>query len=385
MPNVLAKLKGIPAREWMDRFASLFSGPKDLIGIDIGSYAIKLVFIKSQGGKPRIKAWGHLPIEARPDASPDERKQQAVNQIRAFLIQHSIPVKSAAASIAGNAVIVRYVKFPLLTRAELKTTLATEAEPFIPFDIKDVQLSFHILNEVVEEGQKRMETVLVAAKMEAIQSRVEILEAAGLKPAVIDVDSFALERVRETGPDAGAPDAGGSVLVLNIGHLVTNLSIIENGATRVVRDIFISGHTFTKAVMKALQCDAAKAEEAKKSFGILLDPEEKERALQEGEKNALAVSQAISSVVKDLISEVHRSVDFYLSQGPERSVGRIVLSGGTAPMKNLSKCLSGELKVPVSVMNPLEFLGEPEDMPPGLSASFGVAAGLALRRARDWG
>ncbi|MDE2291353.1 MAG: pilus assembly protein PilM, partial [Elusimicrobia bacterium] len=180
-------------------------------------------------------------------------------------------------------------------------------------------------------------------------------------------------------------EKAGSTLYLNIGHTVTNLSIIEGGVTRVVRDVFISGNTFTKSIMKALQYDLAKAEEAKKANGIILDAEEKEKALAEGNRDALGVSQAVTGVLKDLVGELHRSVDFYLSQGPERSIGRIVLAGGSSRMKNLSKALAGELKVPVSVLNPLAFLPSvPEGLPPDLLPALGVAIGLALRRNRDW-
>ena len=382
MADIKEKLKGIGLQKIKDRLGSIFSGPKDVLGVDIGSYAVKVLWLKDEGGGTRLKAWGHLPIEAKPDASPDERKQQTINQLKAFLIQKSLPIKRAATAISGNSVIVRYVKFPALTKSELRATLATEAEPFIPFDIKDVQLSFHILGEAVEEGQRKMETVLVASKKDLVQARVEILDAIGLGPAIIDVDSFTLEGVHERF-EAGQ-DRAGSTLYLNLGHSVTNLSIIDGGVTRVVRDIFISGSTFTKAVMKALQCEYPKAEEAKKSFGLLLDAQEKEKALQEGNRDALAVSQAVAGVMKDLVGEVHRSVDFYLSQGPERSVGRIVLAGGSARLKNLSKHLAAELKVPVTTLNPLAFLSEAPDIPADLLPSFGVAAGLALRKAKDW-
>src|SRR5205823_4764465 len=159
-----------------------------------------------------------------------------------------------------------------------------------------------------------------------------VLQAAGLFPMVIDVDSFALENVNERVRDV--KNEPGATLYLNIGHMVTNLSIIEAGITRVVRDIFISGNTFNKAIVKALQVDLPKAEELKRKHGIIVDAAEKEKALQEGQREALGVSQAVATVAKDLVSEVHRSVDFYLSQGPERSIGRIVLMGGSAKLPN---------------------------------------------------
>lgn len=362
--------------------ASFLFGPTEVVGVDIGTFSIKILHLKKEGAAWSVKAWGYAPIDAKPDASPDEKKQQTINRLRALLIEKGVQVKHAATAISGNAVIVRYVKFPKLTKDELRATLATEAEPFIPFDINDVQLGFHILGDLVEEGQKKMETVLVAAKKDLIQARVEILEAVGLKPAVIDVDSFSLETVHEA---IGGDEKAGSTLYLNIGHMVTNLSILDGGVTRVVRDVFIAGNTFTKAIAKALQYDPAKAEEAKKSFGLLIDAEEKEKALAEGNRDALGVSQAVSGVLKDLVAELHRSVDFYLSQGPERSIGRIVLVGGSARMKNLAKALSLELKVPVTVMNPLAFVpGLPESFPPDMLPALGVVAGLALRRNRDW-
>lgn len=363
-------------------FADLLLGPQDVVAVDVGSYSVKVVELTLEGGHLALKSWGHLPIAVKPEASPDERKSQIINMLRAFLIEKGLKNLQAATAISGNAVIVRYVKFPRLTKAELQATLMTEAEPFIPFDINEVQLSFHILGELVEEGQKKMETILVAAKKELVTARLEVLQGAGFVPTIIDVDSFALENVHELTREPGPETA--STLYLNIGHMTTNLSIIEGGITRVVRDIFISGNTMTKAVMKAFQLDYAKAEEAKKTHGLIVDPAEKEKALQEGKREALGVSQALAGVVKDLVGEVHRSVDFYLSQGPERSVGKIVLSGGSARLPNLAKHLAAELKVPVSVLDPFSFLKTPVDVPADLAPAFAVAAGLALRRNRDW-
>lgn len=375
MEAVKEKLKGLKG------LASLFLGRKELVAVDIGSYAVKTALIVEEGGELSLKAWGYLELPSKPEATPEEKKTAAVNKLRAWMIEKGIRIKETATALSGNSVIVRYVKFPRLTKSELALTLATEAEPFIPFDINEVHLGFHILNEIMEDGQKKMETILVAVKKDFVAGRIEILQSAGLTPAIIDVDSFALENVFEKLRDPKGET--GATLCLNLGHMVTNLSIIENGITRVVRDVFVSGNTMTKVIMKALQVDYAKAEELKKTHGIIVDPAEKEKAMAEGRRDALAISQAVATVAKDLVAEVHRSVDFYLSQGPERSIGRIVLSGGSSKLKGLAKHLAGELKVPVSVMDPFVFLkgaGLPSEHDP----AFGVAMGLALRRNKDW-
>lgn len=384
MANQLAAIKAkLGGLGIFKQLATIFYGPTDVLAVDVGTYAIKAAYINEEGGKPDLKAWGYLPLELKADATPEERKAQAINVMRAFLIEKGIKTKAIATAISGNSVIVRYVKFPMLTKAELSATLATEAEPFIPFDINEVQLSFHILDDtLMEEGQKKMETVLVAAKKDLVTSRIDLIQSIGLTPAILDVDSFTLENVHSYAME-GRPETK-ATLYLNVGHMVTNLSILEGGKTRVVRDVFVSGNSFTKAIMKALQLDYPKAEEAKKAHGLIVDNAEKEKALAANNREALGVSQAIAGVVKDLVSEVHRSVDFYLSQGPERDITRIMLSGGSASIKNLAKHLAAELKVPVSVLDPFSYMKNPPAIPAELKPSFGVAAGLALRRNRDW-
>ena len=357
--------------------------PKDVVGIDIGSYSVKIVCFTEEKKELKLKDWGYIPLSFRSDVPPEERRLAIAQEIRTHLKKKGVSARYAAVSISGNAVIVRYVKFPKLSRKELDLTLSVEAEPFIPFDIKDVDLTCYILNDTVEEGQPKMDAVLVAAKKEAVADKLEIVSAAGLEPLVIDVDSFALETLYER----LQPKPEGTVLMLNMGHKTTNLSIVSQGVTRVVRDIFIAGAAFDKAISKLLKTEPSVADVLKKSRGLLVTDEEKQAAVSDYDREGIAVSKAASGVLRDLYTEVSRSIDFYLSQGAENSVSRIMLSGGVANLGNIGKFLSSEFKVPVEIVNPFAFLGEqpmarniPRETLPALS----VAAGLALRRMKDW-
>jgi type IV pilus assembly protein PilM len=366
------------ARGW----ASLLRAKKDLLAIDLGSHAIKIILLTQTEKNLSLKAWGYLPLAFKPEASLEDKKTQTINALRAFLIKSEIRVQDAVTSLSGNSMIVRYVKFPLLTKSELSASIATEAEPFIPFDVNDVQFGFHILNEIMEEGQKKMNTVLVAAKKEAVLSRVEILQGAGLNPAIIDVDSFALENLYSQ-INASSTESG-ATLYLNIGHSVTNLSIINQGVTCVVRDIFISGQTFTRAIMKALDCDATAAETIKKSHVLLFEPARKDAAIATGKKDEVAVSDALTTALKDLASEVHRSVDFFLSQGSDHSISRLALMGGSSSLQNLNHYFASNLNIPVSTINAFTFVEGAEIIPPELAPAFAVAVGLGLRKPNDW-
>src|SRR5206468_3328239 len=107
--------------------ASFLLGPQDVLAVDLGTYAIKCVWIKQEGNKGHLKTWAYIPYKLKPDATPDEKKAEAIKELKAFLIQKGIKIQEAATSLSGNSVIVRYVKFPQLTKAELNSTLATEA------------------------------------------------------------------------------------------------------------------------------------------------------------------------------------------------------------------------------------------------------------------
>jgi len=354
---------------------------KDALGVDLGTTSIKIVQLRGSPGRWSLVRWAHLPLaNAGPDVPGPERKQAAVNVLKDYVSkQKKGAVKSAAFSVSGNAVIVRYVKFPKMSREEMAKMIQIEAEPYIPFAIPEVNLGFHILGEVVEDGQKKLETVLVAAKKELIESRVEVVQQAGLSPVVIDVDAFALENAYDITRNPAQRD---TVMIVHMGASVTTMTIIDGGVSKVVRDVFISGNTITKAIQRNFQLDARQAEEKKAQASLLLTPEDRERA-SESNREALQMSTVILPVMKDLLAEVQRSLDFYLSQGSDRQVGRVLLSGGASRLGNLVNYFSQELRLPVEIFDPLANIEGAKAIAPELRPLFAVAVGLALRRDGD--
>lgn len=356
---------------------NFFKRKQDLIGVDIGTYAIKLVCLKKVSGQWSLIRWGMVPYgeEIPLDTPLVDRRSQAVAALQTYLRTAEFPSKKAVTSVCGNSVIVRYVKMAKMPPEELSKSIKFEAEPYIPFNIEDVNLGFSILGEVVEDGQAQMETVLVAAKRDSVDLRVDVLREAGLQPVILDVDAFALENAYET---AFPPPQSDTVLFMNVGASFTNMSIVEKGISRVVRDVFIAGNSFTKAIQRQFQCDIKVAEQKKITYGLAENPEDAE---------AQQVSEVLIPVARDLLTEVQRSIDFYLSQGSDRSVQKIYLCGGSANLKMLDQFLTNELKIPVEVFNPLAMvqnapadLSEEQKM---LLPQMAVAVGLATRREKD--
>ncbi len=354
-----------------------FIKDKKILGVDIGSQAIKIVELaQAKNGKWQLLRYAYEPIGVG-EVSPEERKLAVTDKLKEIIRREKFSAKKVATSVSGNQVIVRYVKFPKLSYEELAKTIHFEAEAYIPFDIREVTLGFHILGDIIEEGQKKMETVLVAVKKEIIQNRIEILEKAELEPAVIDVDAFALENALDI---ARKPEVKETLVVVNIGASVANLTIIEDGISKVVRDIFIAGNTFTKAIQQGLNTDPAAAEELKRKYGLTLEEVDQP-------PEALEVSKILIPIVNDLLKEIQHSVDYYQTQLPEElPVNRVILTGGTAHMPNLGKYFAHELQLPVEIYNPFTPLVVSTHLPKEINekvSTFTIAVGLATRKEGD--
>lgn len=357
-----------------------FLRSKETLGVDFGSTSIKIVQLQGS----RIVRWAYKELEVK-DAAPEtplpDRNAALRQLLSEFVNQDKKIPRTAAISVSGNSVIVRYVKLPKLTRSELEQTIQFEAEPYIPFAIPEVNMGFHILGDTVEDGQPKMETILVAAKKDLIDQRLEILTGAGLRPVVVDVDAFTLENAYEaTHPPMDIPE---TVMLVNIGASVTTMVIIENGISRVVRDVFIAGNNINKSLQRIFDCSYEEAEKLKRRGQILVTPDEKEATLAQDDQDSLQISNTIVTVLKDLVAEVQRSLDFFLSQNPERQVNRIFLSGGSSGISGIDRYFSQELHTTVEILDPFAGLMGNDIPEPSLRPSFAVAIGLATRREKD--
>ncbi len=225
----------------------------------------------------------------------------------------------------------------------------------------------------------------MGAKKELLQERMDIIESAGLKTLIIDVDAFALENAYEISRDKERAE---TVMLLNLGATTSNINILENGISKVVRDIFIAGNSFTRAVQKNLQVDYSEAENLKRRYGLTISGGEEElESIAAKDETKVQVSTILMPLIRELVGEVRRSIDYYQAQtGGEKSVDRIMLSGGSSRLKNLNGFLSDELGLPAEINNPFRGVDTTrirstdwEEQAP----VYAVAVGLATRREGD--
>jgi type IV pilus assembly protein PilM len=345
---------------------------KDVVGVDIGSSSIKLVELNRVKGGFKLQNLGLSPLP--PEAIVDGALMDSVtiiDAIRDLVSTTKTKRKDVVTSVSGHSVIVKKITLPFMTEAELEESIQWEAERYIPFDINDVNIDFHMLGSSSENAEL-MDVVLVAAKKDIINDYQSVIVEAGLNPVIIDTDSFALENMLEINYDI---DKDETVAVANVGASITNINILRNNTSSFTRDIFKGGNQITEEIQRQLHIDYEEAERIKV-----------------GSKGESASQPAIQNVLKTaseaLAIEIGNSLDFFQSTSTYEKVSKLYLSGGGSKIKDFEIVLQQQIGLPVEVANPfkrVEYGGKNFDLDylRDIGPIMAVAVGLASRRVGD--
>lgn len=321
------------------------------IGLDIGTQSIKCVKLKIAD-----------PIEL---VSFDLEEGQLDPTEVLKKIRHTLEADLVNISFCGPSTVIRYVNFLRMNKTELRQALKFEAQKHIPFSLSEVNLDAEILKSDLPDN--KMLALIAAIKKDLVQQRFKLLENAGFRPNIIDIDSLALVNSFNFNYPKIDVAENKSVCLLNIGASISNVNILDNGIPRLSRDILSGGADFTKKLMDIFEIDFKAAEELKVN-----PPEDK----------ADKVKAGVENVLTNLAGQIRTSFDYYESQNAA-SVVKIFLSGGASRIGGLTEMLSASLGIPVEPWDPFKQIkiGENIDVQQlsRYSGQFNIAVGLALR------
>lgn len=354
-------------------------GSKTFVGLDVGSHAIKAVELAPAGLKYRIlhTASGETPPGAVKEGAVVEPQSLGL-AVRQVLAKAGIKPGRVVSAVGGQAVIVRELKLPPMSEDELKQAARFEAERYIPYGVREVNMDFDVIGETTEDNQRKIVVLLVAARREIVDKHIQALEAAGVQPFVLDVESFAVIRALDAQARTGTD--GAATVFVDLGGETTDIVITEGGQLRLTRNINIGGDSLTKAVATRLDMEFQSAAQVKEEKGIVL----LEGETLPDDRTVLALHDAMLPILGDLATEVRRSMDYFQTRWRESKVGRVVLSGGTAKLANLERFLSLELGVETVVGDPFVQCEVSERVLPAaerkqVAPALATAVGLALR------
>lgn len=343
-----------------------FSSDDLVVGVDIGSHAVKVCQLKRTDKAYTVVALGTtvLPEGAVDDGTLNEPEVVA-SAIADLFKNLKIKKKKVGFSISGYSVIVKKINLAVMNDDQMEQHILSEAEQYIPFDIKDVYLDFQDLKTGTQENE-RTDVMLVAAKKDIVDDYLKMLDSIGLQATIVDIDGFALENTYEY----NTPKTG-NVALVDIGAAKMNINILSGGVSVVARDIVVSSRQLTEQIMNQFDIEFEEAEGIKLGY---VPADDKQEDLE----------QIFTSVCTQWVLEIKKAIDLYHSNYPDAPLERLVLSGGGAKVAGLTDYLHRETGLPVELFNPfVNMLSNSKKIDPEYLQSVGpemaIASGIAIR------
>jgi type IV pilus assembly protein PilM len=345
---------------------ALFGRKKTTIGLDVGSGLIKVAVIDHSGDEPELTRVVITPLLADAIVEGEVMDPGIVTDaIRGAMEQAGVKGKDVVTAVGGRDVIIKKISIERVKEQQARELMRWEAEQHVPFDMESVELDFQILDP--DASGVDMSVLLVAAKRELIESKVQLLSDAGATASIVDVDAFALHNAFEV----NHPDAmQGVVGLINIGHEVTNINILDDGVPILTRDITVGTRRFREDLQRERGLNANDAE-----------------SLLQGYDRSPHLDAVIESRGEEIAVGVERAAAFLASSSRSAAQMRSVyLCGGGARVPGLAEALGRRLRVTVELANPLANIRVRDGALDGLVTDeiaplLMLPIGLALRKA----
>jgi type IV pilus assembly protein PilM len=351
-------------------FSFLQASSPPLIGVDISSSALKLVELSETGkGAYRLERYAVEPLAK--DVVTDgniANLDQVADALRRAHKRLGSRNRNVALALPAAMVITKKIIVPTgQTEEELELQVETEANQYIPFALDEVNLDFQILGPAPNNADE-VEVLIAASRKEKVEDRVAIAEAAGLKPRVMDVESYATEEAFQMiAPSLPANGRDQNIALVDIGAHVMHFYVLRNNQILFSRDQAFGGNQLTHEIQRAFNLSPEEAESAKKNAGL---PENYD-------------ADVLQPFMETLALEITRALQFFFTSTSYSQVDQVVLAGGCALVPGLDELVAKRAGVNAIVGNPFANMSVSDRIRPRQLAADApvllIGCGLALR------
>ncbi|MBU0589272.1 MAG: pilus assembly protein PilM [Gammaproteobacteria bacterium] len=356
----------------MISLGALFSRqPAPMLGLDISSSSVKLVELgRNAAGQLVLERCAIEPLERGWITDGNIEKFDEVAEVVRRLVKKSgAKTKNVAMALPPSAVITKKIVLPGdLSDQELEFQVEAEANQYIPFPLDEVSLDFCVIGPSATSAGD-IDVLIAASRREKVQDIQGLAEAAGLKPVIVDVESYASRlatgRLIENLPNKGA---GIMVALFEVGALTTSMQVIRDDEVLYERDQAFGGARLTEMIVRQYGFSQEEAESKKRSGEL---PEDYEATV-------------LHPFVESIAQEIGRALQFFFTSTPHSKVDYIMLAGGSAALPGLTEAVKQHTSFSCSLVNPFDGMEIGDGVRLKRMAreapSYLTSCGLALRR-----
>lgn len=342
-----------------------------MLGLDISSSSVKLVELgRDKAGNLVLERCAMVPLERGWITDGNiEKFDEVADAVRRLVKKSGTKTRNVAMALPPSAVITKKIVLPGgMSDQELELQVETEANQYIPFPLDEVSLDFCIVGpSAMSVGD--VEVLIAASRREKIQDIQGLAEAAGLRPVIVDVESYASRlatgRLIENLPNRGV---GSIVALFEVGALTTSMQVIRNDEVLYDRDQAFGGAQLTQLIVRQYGFSLEEAESKKRS-GELPDDYD---------------SSVLRPFVENMVQEIARALQFFFTSTPHNKVDYVMLAGGSSALPGLTAAVTQHTTFACSLVNPFAGMeiGEGVRLKKMTreAPSYLTSCGLALRR-----
>ncbi|NBX36533.1 MAG: type IV pilus assembly protein PilM [Planctomycetes bacterium] len=303
-------------------------------GIEVGEFALKAVRLQLVGEQVSVVAFEVIPhTKVLSDPSVSDRAGMVQITLGAFVQRHEqeLSTEPIVMSLPSSMAFARFAAIPAVDAKSLRSMVEYEAKQQIPFPIDEVEWDSHVLPPD-DAGQCAIG--IFAVTKDRLQELLGLLAENGLEPDVLTLSSVAVYNALQY--DLQLDEGSPSVACLDIGTNTSDL-IVMSGPKMWIRTFALGGSQFTQAIADAFasqNIDYSRAEAVK----VQRNPNEK---TQRGR------TMAMRNVTAQLVEEVGRSREFFLSANDGAALDHIIGVGSTLKISGLRTKIAGDLQLKV--------------------------------------
>ncbi len=343
-------------------------GPRHFVGIDIGQSSVRLAEVKHTKKGMEIV---NFHLEAFPEAAihDDEilKKEEIVECIKKAIEDSGINANLGIIGLFGPNVVSKRLQLAGGTKEEIDDQINWEGDQYFPFSMDQCMYSFHIFGENSAGG---VDVFVGASRSDILTNYKELVEEAGLKVKIIDLNNVALSNVFEKVYEEELESSTDTYLLLDLGAQKTGFTIYKNKGISFSKEIPIGGVIITEEIQRRMGVSYFEAEDLK------MNGDENGNLPEE-------VLDIMDEIIDSFFKEIKKTVDFYISSTGEEDLNKCIITGGNALIPNLGESLSELIDMDVRLLDPLEYFdyGDNinEEMLDYIKYRGAVALGLAMR------
>jgi len=361
--------------------SSLVGGktPGAIIGIDIGTSAIKIVQMSRQDGRAVLDTYGALALGQYEEGGvvgqvTNLSAAKLALALKDILRETNVTSQTVVLGIPSVSCIIFILPLPAtIEERDLPTVIPNESKKFIPIPLEDVSLDWYIIPRREESGvesrmvhesgdEAKISVLVVATLNETLAKYADVMKESQLAMNALEIEVFSNIRscmTRELFP----------VMIIDLGASKTKLSIVEHGIIETFRLENRGANDSTLAISHALQLPFAKAEEIKKEYGLIPTPEHPQ------------VPDIIKAQLITIFQEASSTILAY-EKRYNKNIGEIILTGGGAMLHGIKEYAKEHFSADITIADPFSKVEAPQFLSGVLKATgpeFSIAIGLALK------